>query len=221
MSKQEFLDALRKKLKDLPPQDVEESLNFYREMIDDRMDEGLSEEEAVASVGAAEEIAAQILAEARPQKSKSAKGDGTAKHPDQPQPKAASRRTVKAWEIVLLALGSPIWLALLIAAFAVVLALFAVLWSLVAAAWSVFTALCGGALGGVAGGIVLLCAGNGLACLALAGAGMTCGGLAIFLFFGCLAATVGAAKLTKTAAVGIARGISRGCVGFFKRETEV
>ena len=226
MSKQDFLAALRKKLKALPGQDLEESLNFYSELIDDRMDEGLSEEEAVAAVGPVEDIAAQILAEARsaearPSGSTRAVQGEPAKEGDEPYSKPASRKSVKAWEIVLLVLGSPIWLSLLIAAFVVILALFVVLWSAVAVVWSVFAALCAGAAGGVAGGIVMVCLGNVFAGLALMGGGIACGGLAIFLFFGCLAATKGTAWLTKFFSVSLARGLARGFAGIFKREREV
>ena len=48
MNKQEFLDELRKGLCGLPSEDIEERINFYSEMIDDRMEEGLTEEESVA-----------------------------------------------------------------------------------------------------------------------------------------------------------------------------
>ena len=45
MRKQEFLAQLRKALSGLPQDEIEERLTFYGEMIDDRMEEGLSEEE--------------------------------------------------------------------------------------------------------------------------------------------------------------------------------
>lgn len=50
MNKQEFLDRLKVSLSELPPEELEERLNFYREIIDDRMEEGLSEEQAVAQL---------------------------------------------------------------------------------------------------------------------------------------------------------------------------
>ena len=56
MNKQEFLDRLRKGLSGLPQAEREERLLFYSEMIDDRMEEGLTEEEAVAALGSLEEI---------------------------------------------------------------------------------------------------------------------------------------------------------------------
>ena len=60
MLKQEFLVQLRKGLSCLPKQDMEERLTFYSEMIDDRMEEGLSEEDAVMAVGSIADIIAQI-----------------------------------------------------------------------------------------------------------------------------------------------------------------
>ncbi len=43
MNKQAFLTQLRKGLSGLPQEDIEERLAFYSEMIDDRIEEGLSE----------------------------------------------------------------------------------------------------------------------------------------------------------------------------------
>ena len=216
MSKSEFLDVLRKELKALPPEDVDESLNFYSEMIDDRMDEGLSEEDAVASVGSVREIAAQIFADAETVKSSaSERGQG-----DKRSRKAPSKKSVDDWKIILLALGSPIWLPLLLSASSVILALVAVLWSLVVTVWAVFAGLCGGLLGGIAAGVVLLCTAHVFAGLGLMGAGLLCGGLAIFLFFGCLAATKGAARLTKAVSVGLARCTVAIFSGIFACEKE-
>lgn len=64
MKKQEFLTALWKQLSDLPNDDVERSLDYYSEMIDDRMEAGMSEEDAVAEIGSVEDVAKQIAADA-------------------------------------------------------------------------------------------------------------------------------------------------------------
>ena len=48
MRKEEFLSQLESGLYGLPQADIDERLSFYAEMIDDRMEEGLGEEEAVA-----------------------------------------------------------------------------------------------------------------------------------------------------------------------------
>lgn len=203
MNKQEFLNALQDRFKTLQKQgilseqEVGERLNFYGEMVDDRMDEGLSEEEAVAAIGSVKDIAAQPEEELLATK--------TARDGEADRERKKTKRPLKAWEIVLLALGSPLWISLLAAALAVLVAVYAVLWSLIVALWAVFGGLGAASLCGVAGGIVLICIGNSFAALALMGTGLVCGGLTIFLYFGCLAATVGAAKLSAL----IVRGIIR------------
>ncbi len=63
MTKQEFLSELERALGKLPHTEVEQALAFYDEAISDRMEDGLSEAEAVAGLGSIEEIAAQIAAE--------------------------------------------------------------------------------------------------------------------------------------------------------------
>ena len=189
MSKQEFIDKLRAKLSGLPKQELEERLNFYSEMIDDRMEEGHSEQEAVSEIGSVDEIAAQIVADIPLVK--------IAKEKIKP------KRRLKAWEIMLLVLGSPIWLSLLIAAFAVILSLYASLWSVIISLWAVFGSLVCGAFGGIVAGIVFVLSGNGLTGIAMFGAGFLCAGLSIFLFFGCKAATKGTLLLTKKIALGI------------------
>lgn len=189
MKKQEFLNTLKQNLSGLPKQEVEERISFYSEMIDDIMEEGRTEEEAVSDIGSVDEISAQIIA-------------------DIPFTKIASERVkpkrhLKVWEIVLLALGSPIWLSLAIAAFAVILSLYIVLWSLIISVWAVFASFAACAVGGVAAGIIFAVNGNGLTGIAVTGAGFVLAGLAIFLFFGCKASTKGIIILTKKIALSI------------------
>ncbi len=191
MNKQDFLAQLRKGLSGLPQDDIEERLTFYSEMIDDRTEEGLSEEQAVAAVGNVDEIIAQIVAETSPKK--------TAKE------KIKSQRQLKTGEIVLLVLGSPIWVSLLVAAIAVILSLYAALWSVIISLWAVFASFVGAALGGILGGAVFSLSGNALAGAAMIGAGLVCAGFSVFLFFGCRAATAGTVLLTKRIALGIKR----------------
>ena len=63
MTKTEFLSALRDGLRALPEADAARSLEYYHEMIDDRMDDGMTEEEAVAAVGDPGDVAGEILRE--------------------------------------------------------------------------------------------------------------------------------------------------------------
>lgn len=116
---------------------------------------------------------------------------------------------LKVWEIVLLALGSPVWLSLGIATAAVVVSLYAVWWSLIVSLWAVFAAFAGCALGGAAAGIWLLIGGDALAGIALFGVGFVCAGLSILLFWGSLAATKNAALLTAKGIAAIRKRLSK------------
>lgn len=51
MQKTEFLDRLRAALADLPAEELEKTLGYYAEMIEDRMEDGMDEEAAVAAMG--------------------------------------------------------------------------------------------------------------------------------------------------------------------------
>ncbi len=57
MDKAGFLEELRQRLSGLPREELEERLSFYGEMLEDRMEEGLTEEEAVAVLGSPEQVA--------------------------------------------------------------------------------------------------------------------------------------------------------------------
>ena len=189
MSKQEFLDQLQKGLSGLPQDDIEERLTFYSEMIEDRMEEGLSEEEAVLAVGSVENIVSQTVA-------------------DVPLVKIAKKRIkperrLKAWEIVFLVLGSPIWLSLAIAAAVVIFAIYISLWSVIISLWAVFASFAGCSIGGVASCVIFAVGGNGASGVAMLAAGIVCAGLAIFMFYGCKAATKGTLILTKKIAIWI------------------
>lgn len=189
MTKQEYLNKLAEELSGLPQDDIADRLDFYSEMIDDRTEDGVSEEEAVAMIGPVEEVAKQIIAEIPISKLV--------------REKVKSKRKMGAGEIILLILGSPIWLSILIAAFAVLLAIYIVIWAVIISFWAVAVALPVGALAGAALGIVFICRGNALPGIALIGAAAVLSGLSIFWFFVCKAVSKGAVILTKKIASGI------------------
>ena len=128
MNKQTFLAQLRKGLSSLSEAEREERLLFYSEMIDDRMEEGLSEEEAILGIGSVESLLAQILGDA---------------------PTAPKKHTGRLWNTILLILGAPVWFSLLVSAFAAAISLYAALWSVIISLWACFGALVGCALGGI------------------------------------------------------------------------
>ena len=110
MNKNEFLSLLNKKLKKFPKQEVKERLVFYSEMIDDRVEEGLTEDEAVSEIGYIDEIFNQIEIEMAD--------------------KEIVKEPLNKWELILLIVGSPIWFPLLLVAFVVVWSLLITLWAI-------------------------------------------------------------------------------------------
>ena len=191
MNKETFLTELRAALAGLPQEDIEERLAFYGEMIDDRMEEGLTEEQAVEEIGPMEDIVAQTVEEIP--LAKLVKETVTPK------------RSLRGWEIALIVLGFPVWFPLLIAAAAVVFSLYMVIWALVISLWAVDVALWGSAVGCLAAGAAHMIHGNALPGAALIGSGLLCAGLACLLVPGCLAASKGAVRLAKA----LGRGIKR------------
>lgn len=189
MNKQEFLTKLRKGLAGLSQDDIEERLAFYSEMIEDQMEEGLSETEAVSAVGSVPKIVAQVVADIPFTK--------IAKERIRP------KRRLSVGEIILLVLGSPIWLSLGIATFAVIFSLYVVLWSVIISLWAVFVSLAACALGGVIGCVIFTVSGNSVSGIAVLAAGLVCAGLSIFMFYGCKAATKSTLILTKKIAIWI------------------
>lgn len=164
-------------------EDAEERLAFYDEMIDDRTEEGLSEEEAVSSFGTPEEIADQILSEIPLSRLV--------------RERVKPKRALRAWEIVLLVLGFPVWFPILISLCIIALSVYVVLWSVIVSLYAVDLALAVSAVGGIALAVRALLQGQPTQAAAFVGASLLCAGLAILLFLGCVKATKGAVILTK------------------------
>lgn len=183
MTKYEFARALREALEGFPLEDTERSVDFYCEMIADRMEEGLTEEEAVAAVGAVEQIAAQIRSEGAlngsPQKSTPEKG------------------VRKGWKVALLIVSSPVWLSLLVAAVAVVLSVYIVLWAAVISLYAAAASCVACGVAGLLGSCVYFSRNNLPGVAFSAGAGLLCLGVAIFLMIGSVKATKALIWFTK------------------------
>lgn len=183
MSKQEFLQQLRYGLNGLPTHEIEERVSFYTEMIDDKIEEGLSEEEAVKSIGPVEGIISQILADIPLSRCI--------------KEKITPKRKLGTAEIVLLVLGSPIWLSLLLAFASILFSVYISLWAVVISLWTAFGSLIICSISGMAASVLYIFEGHGIICLAYMGESLVCMGIAIFMFFGCKAATKGTVLLLK------------------------
>ena len=183
MTKREFTLKLRARLSGLPSRDVEERIAFYTEIIEDKVEEGLSEDAAVEELGSIDEVAAQIAKDVPLINIVKEKMNLSGK--------------LAWWEILLLALGSPIWISLIVAAFAVAISLFAALWSVVISLWAACLALAVGGVGGTLLGAILIFTDGALSGFSLISASLVAGGLSIPAFFGCKALTRGAFILSR------------------------
>lgn len=188
-AKQEFLDQLRAGLAGLPQADIEERLAFYSEMIDDRIEEGLTEADAVSQIGPVNDVVSQII-------------------DDIPlsrivKEKITPRKKMPAWGIILIILGSPIWLPISLVILSVLFVIYAVLWAVIAVLWAVDLAFIVSGSCGIIAGIIGICSGIGIPGIAAIGSGLLLAGLSIFMFFVCLLASRGLLALTRVTAKGI------------------
>lgn len=168
MTKREFLEELLYEFRQYPREDIYGFLDYYTEQIDDRVEEGMTEEEAVASLGSVQTIASQIKAELS---RSSGRNTNTYER---------KRGKLPAWAILLLVLGSPIWLSLLIAAGAVLFSVLIVIWSVVIAFWALEFAFGIGSLVCILAGIVMLTKGSFVSAAIYFGGTLLLAGLAIF-----------------------------------------
>lgn len=127
MSKADFLRLLERALTQLSEEERQKNLEYYSELLDDMMEEGMTEAEATAKLGSPNQIAQSILQE-------------------MPLGKLVSTRMKpkSGWTplaIVLAVVGSPVWVPLLLATVAIVLAVFVSIWALGFAAVAVVLGL--------------------------------------------------------------------------------
>lgn len=200
MTKRDFLAGLEKKLSELPKEDIKERLGFYSEMIDDRIEEGISEEEAVAEIMSSEKLDIESSDGLMPESQDALRESGSLQK---------KKRRLKAWEITLIAVGSPIWLSLGIAAFAVVISVYAVLFSVAISFWALFASLAASSVGGILVGFIISLNSNLLSGAATVGAAIACAGLAIFAFFMCKTVTKMTLIFVKKASLCIIKSFRR------------
>lgn len=189
MDKLDFLLALDRRLDVLPDADRKASLDYYCEILDDLIEGGMTETDAVASLGSVEAIAEEILMDMPLTKLVKAK--------------MKKRRRMTGIEITLLIVGFPIWLPILISLFAVALSVYVSLWAAVISLYAADLSLAAGSLAGLVGAIMMFVGGQPASGLLFLGAMLALAGLAILLFFGCNAAVKGVCKLGKLTLRGI------------------
>ena len=125
MNKEQFIRVFRKKLRGMPREEIAKTVSYYEEMIADKIEGGMSEQEAVASLGNLDELA------------RSARGAESETAEKQPR----THETPAPWVMVLLILGSPIWIGIGAGIFGILVGFWATLFSLVVALFAVVAGL--------------------------------------------------------------------------------
>lgn len=183
MKKLEFLEALKNGLEGLPEEDIWSSTQYYSEMIEDRMEEGFTEEEAVKQIGDVKEIVADILAETP--LSKLVKN------------KLKQKKSLGAFEIILIILGSPIWISLLIALFSVIISVYAVFWAVVISVFAAFLAVSASVLALIFAAVIFAVLGNLAAAGVSVGGALICVGVSILIYYAAFLTAKAIVFLTK------------------------
>ncbi|MBR2617428.1 MAG: DUF1700 domain-containing protein [Clostridia bacterium] len=181
MNKTNFLVALAVKLKGFPEEDVQKSLEYYGEMIDERIEEGMTEEEAVAAVGTVEEIVAQITAETPLLQLL--------------KQKLTLKRKLTAGEKALLICGSPLWFILILASLICLAAVYVSLWAGVVGLFAVPVTFGVGGVGGLVYSVILGASTTWGSGVAFAGASLILIGFTMPTYYACKISAKGLIKI--------------------------
>ena len=189
MNKAEFLNELRTKLNGLPQNDIEERVSFYTEMIDDRVEDGMSEEEAIEQIGPVDKVVETIVSEIPLSKIVKAK--------------VKPQKKMPVWAIVLLVLGFPVWFPILISLVSVIFSVYLTLWIIVITLYAVDLSLAVASIASIASAFIAFIGGEPLVGLASIGSFMVCGALSVLMFFGCGYVVKGVVFVTRKMLLGI------------------
>ena len=187
MNKQDFLAQLRERLLWMQSEELEKTVNFYSEMIDDRIEEGESEEEAVAALGSIDEIIDRTYKGVSLDDNTSASTASAS----EAQPK---KFKIETWHIVVAAVTFPIWFPILMSVIGVLIGVVATLFSVGVSLIAVIISLFGASLVGT---LKFLVEGNGVQGMFMLGGFLISIGLGILLFFAGMGIIKAAVKLIK------------------------
>lgn len=174
MKKEEFLEKLRKKLVSLPEEEIEKSISYYEEIINDRIEDGSSEKDAIKALGNMNTIVNNIMYDMSIPTLVKARITGKKK------------TTVnKVLLIILTILGLPLWFPILIAILSIILSIYIVLWAVLFTIFVLNIGLAISGLGMFLGGVVL-CFVKPTLGLCSTGMGLVALGISIILFKPCI-----------------------------------
>ncbi len=116
MTKKEFLSILEQELDMLPREERNRTIIYYEELIEDRMEDGMTEEEAVRGIGNPKQLAKEVIEENE--------GELWEKIEN---PNHSLGAKIGIWAVILL--GSPLWASILFALILCILSGYLVIWT--------------------------------------------------------------------------------------------
>lgn len=195
MNKEEFLILLRHKLNRLPQDEIEDRVSFYNEMIEDEISDGKNEEEVIQNLGPIDEIVSQIIGDVPLSKII--------------KEKVTPKRKLKAWEILLIVLGFPLWFPLLLTGLILFLVAYILIMVMIIVVYALdISFICGGFVG-IFGMVQYAIDRNGTGSFFMVGATLVSFGLGILLILFSKGITLGIINMTKN----ILKGTKRMIVG--------
>lgn len=219
MNRDEFLAALRGEIDSLDLHDRNRFLDYYREMIDDCIENGMPEADAVASMGDVRSIAERILSDIdsnadlnssvnldmTPDLTPSVDPDTDKNKQDPGEGNSKKSSIGHDLMVALIVITSVIWIPLIFAAAAVILAVYIVMWSVVLVAYSLSFAFIAATSATIHFAVTSAITGSlGMTIISVGGA-FICFGLSIL----CIILSIKLTKWTARLAVAFSKSLNR------------
>ena len=188
----EYLAQLSRYLTSLTEEERERTLDYYREHLADLMEDGMSEEEAVATLPQPFALAGALLSDMRTSEESAPQATGQADMlsvsapaeatepiptpPPAPPSDAQQKQERNALIAFLLIISFPLWFSILLTVYFLILSVFITVWTVLISLWSLVVCLFaltllipGSVVAFITDGAItgLLCLGGGLSCLGL------------------------------------------------------
>lgn len=226
MTKQQFYHALQARLYDIPPTELAGYVEYYIEIIDDRIDEGMSEEEAVRAAGDINEIARTIRSQYQTDRFRNQSVSGRVYTPDPSgngyrqaeggvqglygrlKDKWRNKKPMEEWQVIVLVIVCVLCLPVLMSLGGVLLGLMGAGVGVIIGVFAILFALFASVTGFFGGGIVLVVQGIVKCFEGMADAGVFWTGAGLFLMGISVLLCFAAIALTKLCIRGIKKLIS-------------
>ncbi len=170
MTKEQFITALRKELKKLPPEEIVEATNYYEEYFAEAGSDGSTDEQLIEQIGSPKSVAAQIKSEYA---SRVLTGDETLQYKP-----TVGHKISAVWWVLLGVLAVPVGIPLAIVLAAVIFAVGITLFCVIISLYAALVGILAGGIAALVGGFIAIGSAWTTALMGI-GAGLFLGALAV------------------------------------------